>query len=230
MSGITTRRGFLAGALTTAVVGTGFTSAASAQTATTMTVWRIDPDWGYPRGPNNKTHLFSNASRAAAQHRWALSSADAECMNLHVGSWAPAVPVAVDQAAFMQLWNAASYTWANPWKNVGVQIFDDRHVAGVPGGTTLFQRAMNPVVPIVVGVPDPTPTAAATAGDEVEGVAQSAAAPVGSAIPAAPLAVTGIDVGLRAAASLGLVATGAAFVRISRRRQILFEHEYGTPD
>ena len=128
----TSRRSFIAGVVGATVGLPLFGSTAAAQAGgVNMTAWRLDPDWGFARGPNNKTRLFSNASRQAAAHRWAIAEADALDMNLHLGSWAPAVQVLVDRTAFMQMFDAAGYVWQNPWKNVGVRILDDRHELGL---------------------------------------------------------------------------------------------------
>lgn len=113
----------------------------------TMTVWRLDPDWGYARGPHNKTKLESNASRQAAKNRWALTKRDALDMNLHKCSWAPAVPVEVDKCAFMEIWDhngAGSYEWKNPWNQASVQIFDERCLPHIDDSGELWKKALNP--------------------------------------------------------------------------------------
>lgn len=217
----TSRRSFIAGAVGATVGLPLFGSTAAAQAGgVNMTAWRLDPDWGFARGPNNKTRLFSNASRQAAAHRWAIAEADALDMNLHLGSWAPAVQVLVDRTAFMQMFDAAGYVWQNPWKNVGVRILDDRHVTRVPDGAAIWARAMNPITPAVFVPPTTAP--------ETPASIPAPAAATRSPAPTPALALTGADVPLRAAMSVGLVATGAAFVRIARRRQQLLD-ERGEP-
>jgi len=111
-----------------------------------MVVWRLDSNWGYPRGPHGKTKLNSNASRKAASYRWALTEQDAEDMNLHLCSYAPAVPVVVRRCTFMDIWDhngAGSYEWKNPWKDITVRIFDTRCLAHIPNGQTLWDEAFS---------------------------------------------------------------------------------------
>lgn len=156
------RRKFLVGAATTTVALGSMQAVASAQNADvtdqgathicdgecgTMTAWRLDPDWGYPRGPHGKTRLESKASRNAAKNRWALTEQDALDMNLHLCSWAPAVPVEVQTCAFMHIWNhngAGSYEWKNPWNDTKVQIFDERCLPHIDASGELWQQALNP--------------------------------------------------------------------------------------
>lgn len=107
-----------------------------------MTVWRLDADWGAPRGPHGKTELHSRASRAAARHRYALTDRDALAMNLHKCSFAPAVPLSVDRVAFTHLWEPLAYEWRNPWNGRTVRIFDDRHASRIPDGAATLALAL----------------------------------------------------------------------------------------
>ncbi len=107
-----------------------------------MTVWRLDADWGAPRGPHGKTELHSRASRAAARHRYALTERDALAMNLHKCSFAPAVPLSVDRVAFTHLWEPLAYEWRNPWNGRTVRIFDDRHADRIPDGAATLALAL----------------------------------------------------------------------------------------
>lgn len=151
-SATSNRRTFLSGAIALAGAGTigvlaADPAAAQIDCGDTITVYRLDTDWGYPRGPHGKTHLESNASKQAAAHRWALTAEDAENMNLHLCSYAPAIPVVVDREAFMAIWNhngAGAYVWNNPWNGAGVEIFDTRCLAHIDDGDLLWAKAMAP--------------------------------------------------------------------------------------
>ena len=125
------RRRFLAlaGAGGLGLVGglTGFAQAASG--ATSATVWQLDRDWGYPRGPYGKTRLVSRASRRAAQNRIALSEQQALDTNLHPCSFAPAVAHTVCAATLAALWDDRSYEWTNPWNGTVVRVLDRRHLS-----------------------------------------------------------------------------------------------------
>jgi hypothetical protein len=142
-----TRRGLLQAALFAAmpVLAAGHRVArADCHVAETMTVWRLDPDWGYPRGPHGKTRLVSRASRTAARHRYALSERDALDMNLHLCSFAPAVAIEVRRDEFMALWDELAYRWSNPWLGGSVWVLDDRHASRLAGGPDLLARALSP--------------------------------------------------------------------------------------
>lgn len=111
-----------------------------------MVVWHLQTDWGFPRGPHGKTKLKSKASKIAAKHRWALTEQDALDMNLHLCSWAPAVPVLVNKCAFMSIWDhdgAGSYTWANPWNGADVNLFDTRCLAHIENGDAVWADAFD---------------------------------------------------------------------------------------
>jgi len=153
------RRRFVQGATafgTVASATMGLASPASAQPVHTcgsgcadselMTVWRLSSNWGYPRGPHNKTRLRSRASRIAAEHRWALTEQDAHDMNLHLCSWAPAEPVPVRRCTFMAIWDhngAGSYVWRNPWNNKEVRLFDTRCLDHIQNGHQLWAQAFD---------------------------------------------------------------------------------------
>lgn len=200
-----------AGALTSAAVvhqSAGVAGAAD----TTMTVWKLESDWGRPRGPHGKTRLRSKASRRAAAHRYALTRADAEAMNLHKCSFAPAVAVTVDAAAFTTLWDSLSYEWTSNWSGRRVRLLDTRHVDRLRGGTTLLGRALSPSAPT-------TPTTSARPGGTAS---ETGSVPAGSANGAratAPrtLALTGGDSPGLVVMALGAVGAGIAALRARRR-------------
>ncbi len=129
-----------------AVVGlnSGRAQAATCGPCPRMTVWHLETDWAQARGPHDKTRLVSRASRRAAQHRYALTEADALDMNLHLCSWAPAAMTEVCSEAFMSLWDEASYVWHNPWLDKSVHIFDIRSVAALPDGEARLVHALSP--------------------------------------------------------------------------------------
>ncbi|MEO5838371.1 MAG: hypothetical protein ABIQ73_24945 [Acidimicrobiales bacterium] len=108
----------------------------------TITVWKLASDWDDPRGPSRKTRLTSNASRTAAENRYALTESDALDMNLHVGSWAPALAVVVNRNEFEALWDSLSYDWHNPWNARDVRLFDARHAARDTRDANLLVEAL----------------------------------------------------------------------------------------
>jgi len=194
-----------------------------------MTVWKLDPDWGTPRGPHGKTELHSRASRAAARHRYALTEGDAEAMNLHKCSFAPAVPLSVDGDAFTQLWEPLAYDWRNPWNGRTVRILDDRHAERIPDGTATLALALSPPDSSPVGAPPgtgtPTGAAAAAAAGTGTGAAMGpGTGPRGGTGTRTPtsrpdterprsLALTGIDTPTLLATGLAAVAAGVLALR-----------------
>lgn len=185
----------------------------------TMTVWKLSPDWGTPRGPHGKTHLHSNASRRAAANRFALTRADAEAMNLHKCSFAPAVPVTVDAAAFLALWGAAASPWTSPWSGTTVRLLDLRRARRIEGGDDLVNRALEPASPARPAEPGgggsgvgPGSTPAAPA----DRVATNSPDRSGPRVGGRQLALTGTRPGELVALGLGALAAGATAVRVRR--------------
>ncbi len=138
------RRQFLvAGAASIAAIASVDFFSASAHAATTCgagsctttTVWMLDPDWGYARGPHGKTRLVSAASRRAAANRVARTEAEALDMNLHQCSFAPAVAVDVCAARADDAFAAGAADWNNPWNGATVSVLDLRRL---PAGSDLF--------------------------------------------------------------------------------------------
>jgi len=174
-----------------------------------LTVYKLSPDWGYPRGPNAKTKLRSRASITAAEHRYALTAADAEAMNLHLCSYAPAVPTEVCKAAFMTLWDGGGYEWLSPFKDKTVRIFDSRRYELVERGEELLEEAGIPVpvidspaeAPLILPPPTPLPDQETT--------------------PSAPsLARTGASIATASVGGVALMAAGAAIVAAARRSSV----------
>ena len=102
------------------------TTDCSAGACATTTVWMLDRDWGYPRGPHAKTRLVSRASRAAAANRIARTEADTLDMNLHLCSWAPAVAVQLSATRVDATFESYATNWANPWSGTTVSLVDMR--------------------------------------------------------------------------------------------------------
>ena len=233
-----TRRKLLkyVGAATAAgVVANGGTAGASSvagpttETYETIRVWQLAPRWQKPRGPHGKTELTSNASRAAAKHRYALSSIDATAMNLHLCSWAPPVPLIVRKDAFMKVWNSSSYQWYSPWAKTQVRILDDRALKEVGGGMTsaeYFSTALNTpqdgkVGTITVTRKTKTPVGGATGAPAPQGESDAQPAVrrlandgVGAsgALPAT-LAFTGTNSATIGVAAVGSLVAGVAILR-----------------
>lgn len=85
---------------------------ASAGTATTVTLWRLDPEWGYPltteSGSDTKSRCRASACHKAAPHRYFLTAADATAGRLHRCCLAQPEPVQVciDLNALMPYYRA----------------------------------------------------------------------------------------------------------------------------
>jgi hypothetical protein len=186
------RRGFLAlaGAGGLALVAGSAGSARAASAGPTITVWQLDPDWGYPRGPHAKTRLISRASRRAAANRYALSEQDALDMNLHLCSFAPAVERTVSAATFGGLWDLVSYEWTNPSSGTVVRVLDRRHLSAAEAAS--LDRAAAPAAGGGTGLPataaaardadDPVGVLPFTGGIQGELVAVGVAALIGGAV------------------------------------------------
>ena len=187
----------LAGSAT--FMAAGLPTPAGAADCDTMEIYMLESDWGYPRGPGSKVRLVSQASRNAAMHRVARSRADAEAMNLHLCSHAPAVARTVRRAEFEAFWAASSYVWTSPWSGLDVRILDLRHVYALPDGPARWDQVNRPC--------DPTPRSGALGS---RAVAAPGAAPRGT------LPRTGAD-GRIARAGAVLVGTGAALMALRRR-------------
>jgi len=201
-TGIARRRVLIGSGAAGAAAAVAVVGATPVAAATTVTVWRLDPDWGYPRGPHGKTRLRSRASRNAAAHRYARTEADALAMNLHRCSFAPAVPVEVDGAAFAELWNSLAAPWTNPWNGEVVEILDDRHVGRIPTGPQLHAAAFG------------------TGGSMIDGPGgggADAGAAQGSPSSTAALALTGSSTSTAVAIGFGAISSGVAALHLRRR-------------
>jgi hypothetical protein len=172
-----------------------------------MTVWQLASDWDEPRGPNGKTSLISRASRRAAQNRYTLTESNALDMNLHPGSWAPAVPIEVCAEAFTSLWGELSYQWHNPWLAKAVPLLDVRTVGSVGNGADRLNHAL------LLG------RAGSEAGSEAcaAGVVLSAEPSV--TVFADVLPFTGVPVAAGVVSAAGMLVTGLVALRISRRAE-----------
>jgi hypothetical protein len=161
-----------------------------------MTVWHLETDWAQPRGPHAKTRLVSRSSRRAAQHRYALTEADALAMNLHLCSWAPAAATEVCSEAFMSLWDEAAYDWHNPWLDQSVHIFDIRSVAALADGETRLAHAL-----LVNDMGSECPTDPETVG-------------AGGVVSSLPF--TGVSALAPAVTGAGLILGGLVALRVAR--------------
>lgn len=180
-----------------AVVGLpGRANAATCGPCPRMTVWHLETDWAQPRGPHAKTRLVSRSSRRAAQHRYALTEADALAMNLHLCSWAPAASTEVCSEAFMSLWDEAAYHWHNPWLDQSVHIFDIRSVVTLADGEARLAHAL-----LVNDMGSECPTDPETVG--AGGVVNS-------------LPFTGVSALAPAVTGAGLILGGLVALRVAR--------------
>ncbi|HPU38041.1 MAG TPA: hypothetical protein PLS63_00600 [Microthrixaceae bacterium] len=214
---------YAAGVLGT-VTAIGMTDAGAAPESDSLVVWKLSPDWGYPRGPHGKTRLRSAASRNAAKYRYALSESDAIAMNLHRCSYAPAVAITVTRSGFMTLWDQLSYGWHNPDTGQVVRILDGRHVRRLTRGDELLSQALTDPTSMPATAPTGAPAApsgspASSAAPNTTGLPAtgggSPAPPVGDTKPAA-LALTGSSAGTAVAAGMGALAAGVAALRLRR--------------
>lgn len=236
------RHVLLAAGVLGTVTAFGVMDAGAAPESETLVVWKLDPDWGYPRGPHGKTRLRSASSRTAAKYRYALSESDAVAMNLHKCSYAPAVPITVKRARFSTLWDRLSYEWRNPSTGEVVRIIDGRHVRRLAHGDELLAQALSgstpePTTPAgsptstsvpTAGATAPTATAtgadgsissggsaAATSTSSGGGAPSAAAAPAADASPAS-LAMTGSSATAAVAVGVGAITAGIAALRLRR--------------
>jgi hypothetical protein len=97
------------------------------------TVWMLDPDWGYLRGPHGKTRLVSRASRLAAENRVARTEQEALDMNLHKCSFAPAIPIEVCADRAVTAFASGATDWNNPWNGSTVSVLDLRRLPANEG-------------------------------------------------------------------------------------------------
>jgi hypothetical protein len=105
-----TRRKLL-GTLTGGLVGVVALGSTSASAASTVTMWKLNPNWGTPlTAPSGRvrTRCKGNACHAAAPHRFFLTQADAIAGRLHINCMAQPYPVqvAVDLNALMPFYTA----------------------------------------------------------------------------------------------------------------------------
>lgn len=218
-------------------------------TCETMTVWRLDADWGYPRGPHGKTKLESKASLSAAKNRWALTEQDALDMNLHLCSWAPAVAVEVNKCAFMEVWDhngAGAYDWKNPWNGSTPRIFDERCLPHIDDTGELWKRALDTSCDTSSGATGAsgstgsTGTTGTTSTNTLAGpttlfgtnsssttagatsAADTAADSISDDVPNV-LAYTGSSPLAPAAAATGMMAVGGVLAILARRRREVAE-------
>jgi len=254
------RRTFLTGTLAAAAVLGAGQQVAEAQTETqtgatctdrceTMTVWRLDADWGYPRGPHGKTKLTSKASRTAAANRWALTEQDALDMNLHLCSWAPAIAVQVNKCAFMEIWDhngSGAYTWHNPWKDIDVRIFDERCLPHIDNSDVLWAEALTPctatstettatstnstpVFPLISSAIASTTASDAGTNNSSTSDRATREEPTGPLAfvddGSTSLAFTGVESRMLAGAGVAMTTVGAGLVIWSRRRAQVAEAE-----
>lgn len=244
------RRALLGGVAVLTAGAAAFGGSAGATTRDTITVWQLATEWREPRGPHGKTRLRSRASRNAARHRFALTRADAENMNLHKCSWAPAVPVVVSRQRFLELWDVLAYDWTNPWNGQTVRLLDSRHVHRVPNGADRFAEAFEPADAPPSGQP-PTapegrsdgeastppgrpnrsaggrstaPTARGVTGGQQRALGQltdvAGAHASDVGAPTAVLASTGVSTAPSVLAGVGLLAAGVIVRRGRRHREL----------
>ena len=216
-TGIARRRVLIGSGAAGAAAAVAVVGATPVAAATTVTVWRLDPDWGYPRGPHGKTRLRSRASRNAAAHRYARTEADALAMNLHRCSFAPAVPVEVGGAAFAELWDSLAAPWTNPWNGEHVEILDDRHVDRMPGGQDLHAAAFGAHGSTTRAARSSSGDAAGSMTDGPGGGGADAGAAQGSPSSTAALALTGSSSSTAVAIGLGAISSGVAALHLRRR-------------
>lgn len=199
-----------AGGAAAVVTLPGLLSAAGAagpSPSATRTVWRLNPDWGYPLGKFGQTGVRSNASRRHAQNKIFATEADAIAGRLSPCSLAPAYPVTVCVSEYHALFASS--------RDGGASV-DLRYpgVAEVWTGTT--------------GVCATGPGAGPNGNVEGSDGTRSGTGGPGPA-PSGPLPFTGLDptVGVATAAAAILVGGGLA---VARRRHRLASAAAGVRD
>lgn len=209
--------GLTAVGVSTANVATADTAGTCGPLGATMTVWMLASEWETPRGPHGKTRLVSNASRIAAANRYALTEEDALKMNLHVCSWAPAVPITVRRDEFMKLWDETSYIWHNPWLDEDVRIFDARCAVHVEEGPEVLECAVD------VDGDEVTQTTTTTTTTTTTPAAR------GGVVAAPPRSLAFTGSGLSSAATgAGMLLLGASATLMARRRAVAASVQSGT--
>lgn len=228
--GLFTRRHFLA-ALGAAAIGVGSNaSAAVASRPSSVTLWRLNPDWGEPlttaTGSDTKSRCRGRACHAAAAHRFFLTAADAVAGRLHPCCLAQPTPVEVciDLNELVPYYRArlggvdARCPELPSHLREALYVADrcsmpggpDRPVDPGPPSDPTSPDPDEPDAPVEPTVPDsPSPT---TPGDPDEPsmptqVTPSPAVPSSTRLPA-----TGGDTAARLAAAVALTAAGAGMV------------------
>ena len=226
------RRSFIAASMAAtagaAVLGTSALSgAASAESnmtkAATRTVWKLNPDWGYPLGPKGRTSVSSNASRLHAQNKIFTSEAAAIAGKISPCSLAQPYPIQICEADYQELLSHSM--------DGGISM--DMRCEGVPAimanaGNVCTASAppADPVptptsapIPTPTSVPTPTPTNGASSALD-EAARRRAAAQLAASAPSGALPVTGANsaVGL-AAIGAGALALGFVAQRVARETE-----------
>lgn len=191
------RRAFLLSGLTAAATFGATTPAAGAQSAETVTLWKLSADWGYPAGPKGKTRCKGRACHSHAANKLYLSAAHATAGRTHKCCVAQPYPIEIPAATYERLTAlppATGAALADLRRPDVAAVIADTTDARPPGGTT--------------GPPQEALTQRPTEPHDV--AAQGARLP-------RELAATGSSVELAAVAG-GLAAMGTLVTLATRRR------------
>jgi hypothetical protein len=191
-----TRRKLLS-TLTGGIVGIVAIGAKSASAASTVTMWKLNPNWGTPlvsASGVTRTRCRGNACHVAAPNRFFLTQADAIAGRLHVGCMAQPYPVqvAVDLNALMPFYTAR-------FGGVDVRCAQLPTVLGnalqraVDGPNAIVTPDATPdpeSAPVPDAIPIPDATAAPEAAPDADFAPQFTALPVTGSSPA-PVLIAG---------------------------------------
>lgn len=188
-----------AGAVLMAGGAGALNASGAASGTTTVTVWKLNPSWGYPLGPKGRTQVSSNASRLHAENKIFVSESAAIAGRLSPCSLAQPYSLQICAADAAELWTHSM--------DGGTSV--DMRCAGVP---EIMARAASACGTTPASQAPATPTTSAPSSSlDVESNAAQAKAPAGS------LPVTGSSSLAFGAIGLGALALGALATAVASR-------------
>ncbi len=177
--------------------------------STTVTVWKLNPNWGFPLGPKGKTRVSSNASLLHATNKIFVSEAAAIAGKISPCSLAQ--PYSIELCA-----EDAAELWSH---SMDGGISADMRCPGVPEIMARAGRSCAvpvPPAPTTPATPAGTPTGS---DDALSGAGVRGAVPTVSTsrTPAGSLPVTGASSMKLGTFGIGAIAVGAVAAAIARR-------------
>ncbi|HEY4332753.1 MAG TPA: LPXTG cell wall anchor domain-containing protein, partial [Ilumatobacteraceae bacterium] len=216
--------------LVSVAVGARTATVSATALTTTVTMWRLDPDWGAPlttdSGSSTKSRCRGGACHAAAPHRFFLTRADALAGRLHRCCLAQpvAIQVCIDLNALMPFYAARLGGVDGRCPSLPPDLRDALYGSSctrpvLPQTEPLPTSAVVPTtVPATVPATTPatapatTPVATTPVATEPD-LAHATATELNSALP-----VTGTNVGSMIVTAGALVVIGGAAVAARQRK------------